>query len=169
MKRYEGLHLQVTSLSSDYLNLITMDPLFSKLLVNISIQLRTEILVETTRSVIPNQQRDEYLKNMWFWNFATCKWKGHNGKIKIISLVIKFSSSLSIYMCMSSHQVLAELRVSFISSAMGQERSTQSPRLELLCERTQPIQRQVKFKNRVSLYWVFFEEKYTIKQNGNIS
>ena len=113
MKRYEGYICKCTSLSSDYLNLITMNLLFSKLLVNISIQLRTEILVEATSSVIPNQQRYEYSKNMCFWNFATCKWKGHNGKIKIISFVVQFSSSLSIYMCMSSHEVIAELMISF--------------------------------------------------------
>ena len=55
MEMYEGLHLQVYFIiKSDYFNLITMNPLLSKFIANITIQLRTEFLVETTSSIISN-------------------------------------------------------------------------------------------------------------------
>jgi hypothetical protein len=81
-------------------------------------------MIGTTSSGISNQLEDMYSPyTRYYWNFATYKWKVHNGKIEIISFVVNFDlnrSSLSISMCRSRYEAdLAVSVVSFISSSMG--------------------------------------------------
>ena len=66
-----------------------------------------EILIGTTSSGIWYQLRDIYSIYRCCWNVATYKWKVHNGKIEIVSFVVKFvlnRSSLSISRCMSRYE-----------------------------------------------------------------
>ena len=49
-----------------------------------------EILIGTTSSGISYHLRDRYSICRCCWNVATYKWKVHNGKIEIISFVVKF-------------------------------------------------------------------------------
>ena len=51
-----------------------------------------EILRGTTSSGISYQLRDIFSICRCCWNDATYKWKDHNGKIEIISFVLKFVS-----------------------------------------------------------------------------
>jgi hypothetical protein len=51
-----------------------------------------EFLIGTTSSGILYHLRDIYSICRCCWNVATYKWKVHNGKIEIISFVIKFRS-----------------------------------------------------------------------------
>jgi hypothetical protein len=51
-----------------------------------------EILIGATSSRISYYLRDIYSICMCCWNDATYKWKVHNGKIEIISFVVKFRS-----------------------------------------------------------------------------
>jgi len=72
-----------------------------------------KITIGTTSSGILGQLRDIYSICRCWWNVATYKWKFHNGKIEIISLVVKCSSfSLSISGCMSRYE--ADLAVSVV-------------------------------------------------------
>ena len=51
------------------------------------------IMIGTTSSGISNQLEDMYSPyTRYYWNFATYKWKVHNGKIEIISFVVNFRS-----------------------------------------------------------------------------
>jgi hypothetical protein len=51
-----------------------------------------EILIGTTSSGISYQLREIYSICRCCWNVATYEWKVHNGKIEIISFVVKFRS-----------------------------------------------------------------------------
>jgi hypothetical protein len=51
-----------------------------------------EILIEATSSGISYQLRDIYSICRCCWNVATYEWKVHNGKIEIISFVVKLRS-----------------------------------------------------------------------------
>jgi hypothetical protein len=46
-------------------------------------------MIGTTGSGISYQMRDVYSICRACWNVAICKWKVHNGKIGIISFVVK--------------------------------------------------------------------------------
>ena len=56
------------------------------------VMMATEILTRTTSSGISDQLKDIYSIYRCCWDVATCKWKIHNGKIEIISFVIKLRS-----------------------------------------------------------------------------
>ena len=49
-----------------------------------------DILIGTTNSGISYLLRDIYSICRCYWNIASYKWKIHNGKIEIISFVVKF-------------------------------------------------------------------------------
>ena len=49
-------------------------------------------MIGITKSGISDLLRDVYSIDRRYWNVATCKWKVHNRKIKIISIVVKFRS-----------------------------------------------------------------------------
>ena len=84
----------------------------------------TEILIGATRSRISLHLRDIYSICMCCWNGATHQWKFNNGKIDIISFVLR--------LCKSRYEPNLSLSVvSFISFSMGYMRST-----ELFSERT---------------------------------
>jgi hypothetical protein len=72
-----------------------------------------------TSSGISDQMRDIYSICRCYWNVATYKWKVHNGKIDIISFVVKLDlnrPSLSISRCRSRLETdLSVSVVSFIS------------------------------------------------------
>jgi hypothetical protein len=51
-----------------------------------------EILIGTRSSGISYHLRDKYSICICCWNVATYKWKVRNGKIEIISFVVKFRS-----------------------------------------------------------------------------
>jgi hypothetical protein len=75
-----------------------------------------EILIETTSSGMSDQLRDIYSICRYCWIIVTYKWKVHNGKIVIISFVVRFhlnQTSLSIVRVMSRYE--ADLAVSVVS------------------------------------------------------
>jgi hypothetical protein len=75
-------------------------------------------MIETTSSGISDQPRDIYSICSYCLNVATYEWKVHNGKIEIISFVVKFRSSIS--RCRSKYEAdLAVSVASFISRSMG--------------------------------------------------
>ena len=81
------------------------------------------------------------------------------GKLKSSHLSLSFvlnRHSTSILKCRSKQEAdLAVSVVSFISSSVGQMRSTKSPNLELFTEKTSFIQRNVKLKDRASFFSFF--------------
>jgi hypothetical protein len=82
----------------------------------------------------------KYFICRYCWNFATYTWKVHNGKIKINSFNERFLSyrdSLSLPRRRPRYETnLAVSVVSFLGSAMDKMRSTLSPNLELISEKT---------------------------------
>ena len=50
------------------------------------------ILIETISSEILYKLRDAYTLFRCCWNVATYKWKVYNGKVEIMSFVLKFHS-----------------------------------------------------------------------------
>ena len=94
----------------------------------LSVSSITEILIGATRSRISYHLRDIYSICMCFWYGATHKWKVHNGKIDIISFVVKFCRFRGVS---QDEPDLSLSVVSFISFPMGYMRST-----ELFSERT---------------------------------
>ena len=79
----------------DEFNLAIRNPFVQKLPCSQQPSIK-EIMIETTTSGISNQLR--YFIFRCRWDVASYKWKAHNGKIEIISLVVKFTVNFEVYL-----------------------------------------------------------------------